>query len=174
LSTAATRRSGFDNTRRRNIIFAAIYGIRQGKLKIKRKYVLTAPKKQDLIQVITGFLSERHKEVSSGYLYGSFITGGPFSDVDLGLLVPAEVHEPMGYEIQMELELEGLIRLPTDVRLLIGAPISFCQNVIRKGKLILDREPNFRADFEGRVLKMYFDFALFRRRYLSEVIHAPV
>jgi predicted nucleotidyltransferase len=145
-----------------------------GKVKAKKKYHLTAAKRQDLIQVIIGFLAESRKEVSGAYLYGSFITGGPFSDVDLGLLVPVEIHEPMDYEIQMEVELEGLVRVPTDVRLLSGAPISFCQNVIRNGKLILDREPNFRADFEGRILKMYFDFAPFRRRYLSEVIHAPV
>ena len=30
------------------------------------------------------------------------------------------------------------------------------------------------ADFESYVLKKYFDFARFRRRYLSEVINAPI
>ena len=30
------------------------------------------------------------------------------------------------------------------------------------------------AKVEGKVLKQYFDFSHFRRRYLSEVIHAPI
>jgi hypothetical protein len=52
--------------------------------------------------------------------------------------------------------------------------LTFVQNVIRGGKLVLDKQPNVRSDFESISLRKYFDFAPFRRRYLSEVIDAPI
>lgn len=47
-------------------------------------------------------------------------------------------------------------------------------NVIRSGRPIVDKDPNLRADFETRILKHYFDFSPFQRRYLREVLNAPV
>jgi hypothetical protein len=38
----------------------------------------------------------------------------------------------------------------------------------------LDKDPNLRADFEGQILKQYFDVAYFQRQYLQEVANAPV
>jgi hypothetical protein len=64
--------------------------------------------------------------------------------------------------------------MPVDIRILNRAPISFCQNVIREGKVILDKNPDERAFFQGLILKKYFDFEPFRRRYLREVVNAPI
>jgi len=74
----------------------------------------------------------------------------------------------------MECKLEKILGCPVDVRVLNYAPLSFCQNVIRQGKVVMDRNPDLRADFEGKVLKQYFDFAPFRRQYLQEVTNAPI
>lgn len=78
------------------------------------------------------------------------------------------------YEVEIELELEKRVNIAIDVRVLNNAPVSFVQNVIRHGKVILDMEPNIRSDFESYSLRKYFDFVSFRRRYLSEVIDAQI
>jgi len=41
-------------------------------------------------------------------------------------------------------------------------------------EVILDSDPNIRADFEERILKKYFDFSRFRAQYLREACHAPL
>jgi hypothetical protein len=61
-----------------------------------------------------------------------------------------------------------------DVRVIDRAPLSFIQGVLRHGRLIIDRDPDFRADFTGRILKQYFDFSTFRERYLAEIENAPL
>lgn len=66
------------------------------------------------------------------------------------------------------------LKYPMDIRIINRAPLSFCQSVIRNGRIVVDRDPNMRADFEGLILKQYFDFAPFHRRYLCEVKNAPV
>jgi len=68
------------------------------------------------------------------------------------------------YEIELESNLELQVEFRLDIRVLNQAPISFVQNVIRQSKVIVDKEPNKRSDFENQVLKKYFDFAHFRRR----------
>jgi hypothetical protein len=130
--------------------------------------------KLSIIEVISSYLIGQRGGISIAYLFGSFITGESFSDVDLGVLTESELERPLNFEIDLENELEKLIKYPVDVRILNGAPLSFCQDVIRHGRVILDRDPNLRSDFEGKVLKKYFDFSRFRRRYLAEVINAPV
>ena len=44
--------------------------------------------------------------------------------------------------------------------------VAIVTDVIRNGKLIIDNDSNQRADFESRVLKEYFDFSRFQKRYL--------
>ena len=85
-----------------------------------------------------------------------------------------DLNSPLKFELGLKARLEDLINYPVDLRILNHAPLSFCQNVIRHGKVIIDKDPNLRAEFTGKVLKQYFDFSIFRKRYLNEVINAPV
>ena len=78
------------------------------------------------------------------------------------------------YEFELEIKLEELVKFSVDVRVLNKAPITFVQNVIRHGIIIIDNKPNIRADFESYILRKYFDFAPFRRQYLAEVVNAPL
>lgn len=96
-----------------------------------------------------------------------------FSDIDPGVLTQMELDRPLDFEVELENELEKVTEYLVDLRALIRAPFSFCQDVIRHGKVILDRDPSLRSDFEGKVLEQYFDFSRFRRRYLVEVVNAP-
>lgn len=137
------------------------------------KYSIKPSQKRNIIRAISSHLLQRREDISAAYLFGSFISNDLFSDIDLGILVHRDLLKSISFEMELEMELEGVVKPKVDVRLLNSAPISFCQNVIRNGQVILDREPNLRSEFEGKVLKQYFDFSRFRRRYLSEVINAP-
>ena len=137
------------------------------------KHFTTKQAKEEIVDAISTFL-QQHGEIYAAYLFGSFITKKLFADIDLGVLLRREPEDILEYEIELESKLEKLERFRLDVRVLNRAPISFAQNVIRYGRLIIDREPNIRSDFESYVLKKYFDFARFRRIYLAEVINAPL
>jgi predicted nucleotidyltransferase len=140
----------------------------------KHKHSLKPDQKEKLAVEISVYLEKNFKQVVAAYLYGSFVTGLFFSDIDLGILLKDDIDRTLDFELDLENRLEGIVKYPVDVRLLNGAPLSFCQNVIRHRKVILDGKPNLRAEFEGQILKQYFDFAYFQRRYLQEVTNAPV
>ena len=131
-------------------------------------------KKKDAIAKTISSLLAQHQEIYCIYIHGSFLTGDFFADIDLGLLVEPAPENLLEYEFEMEIEIERQVNLPVDVRVLNNAPISFIQNVIRHGKVVLDKKPNEGSDFESYSLRKYFDFAPFRRRYLSEVVNAPI
>ncbi len=115
-----------------------------------------------------------HSDPRQAVLFGSYVTGQPFRDIDLGILVRNEPENLLEYEFELEIKLEELVRFAVDVRVLNKASVSFVQNVIRHGKIIIDSKPNIRSDFESYILRKYFDFAPFRQRYLAVVINAPL
>lgn len=112
--------------------------------------------------------------ILAAYVFGSFVEDKPYSDIDLGLLMLNDPGNPVVLEIDFETEIEKITGCPVDIRILNGAPLSFCQQVIRTGEVILGSDPDIRADFEGRILKKYFDFSRFRTQYIREVCHAPL
>jgi predicted nucleotidyltransferase len=138
-----------------------------------KKYTITQQKKEEIIKTISIYLLQ-HDEIYAAYIFGSFITEKTFADIDLGVLLRHEFENLLEYEIELESELEKMVKFGMDVRALNRAPVSFAQNVIRYGQIIVNHDPNRRSDFESYVLRKYFDFAPFRRRYLSEVINAPI
>jgi predicted nucleotidyltransferase len=88
---------------------------------------------------------------------------------DIAVLLATSPAEPLKFELTLEGDLEKSVHIPVDMRVLNHAPQPFQYNVIREGKLILDRDPNRRAAFEGNVIKQYLDFSRFRRRSLREI-----
>jgi len=138
-----------------------------------KKYTLSKQRKKEIVKTISICLSQ-HDEIFAAYIFGSFITQEAFADIDLGVLLRHGYEDLLEYEIELESKLEKLVKFGIDVRVLNKAPISFAQNVIRHGQVIVNTDPNRRSDFENYTLKKYFDFARFRRRYLSEVSNAPI
>ena len=123
---------------------------------------------------IAGFLSAR-EEIVFAYVFGSFVGEKNFSDIDIGIFVRAAFPlSSLSYEFDAEKRIESLVSIPADVRILNGAPPSFVYRVIKDSILVVDHDPTLRADFEGRILKEYFDFAPFRKRYLEEAGRAPL
>ena len=130
--------------------------------------------KEKVIQIISSHFFQQYDDIISVYIFGSFISERQFSDIDIGIITATDLIKPLDFELKLENRLEKLIKYPVDVRILNRAPISFSQNVFRTGRVIIDKNPNMRADFEGRILKQYFDFSPFRQKYLQEVTNAPV
>jgi len=141
---------------------------------ITKKHRLKDSQRELVINRISSYLMDKHGEIVAVYLFGSFNAAEPFSDIDLAVLVDSPLDDPLFFEINLEIELEKIVKYPVDVRILNKAPLSFCGEVIRSGTVIVDQNPNLRADFQGKILKQYFDFTPFRRRYLSEVVNAPI
>jgi len=139
----------------------------------KNKNSITKKRKDEIINIISSCL-QQYGEIFAAYIFGSFISDKSFADIDLGILTQRKPDNLIEYEVGLEIKLDRLVKFETDVRVLNNAPLSFVQNVLRHGQLIIDINPNRRADFENNVLKKYFDFSRFRRRYLEDVIDAPV
>ena len=138
------------------------------------KHSLKKSEKEKIIQEISSDIFQRHDEILTAYIFGSFISAQSFSDIDIGIIAAMDLSKPLEFELELENRLEKVTKYPVDVRILNQAPISFAQNVFRTGRVIIDKNPNMRADFESRILKQYFDFSPFQQRYLQEVINAPV
>lgn len=137
------------------------------------KHSLGQKNKEEILDEIVAMLYERD-EIVLAYVFGSFIESDTFSDIDIGVLTSGNIKSPLKYEFELEIQIEDHIGYPIDVRILKNAPLSFCQNVIRHGHIIIERDANLTADFMGQTLKKYFDFAPFRRRYLEEMENAPI
>ena len=139
-----------------------------------KRHSLKSSEKEKVIETLSSYLLRQRQDIAAAYLFGSFIVRDVFADIDLAVLTHIDLERVLTFELDLERELEKICNYPVDVRILNAAPLSFCKNVIREGRIILDREPNFRSDFEGKTLKLNFDFARFRSRYLAEVVNAPV
>lgn len=137
------------------------------------KHSLPNIQKKQILKHIASVLNG-HGEIIVAYVFGSFNNSVSFSDIDIAVLTAEKMTDSLNYELNLELELEDIVKYPIDFRVINNAPLSFCQNVIRHGRIILQRNLNLHADFMGRILKEHFDFAPFRRRYLEEVANAPI
>lgn len=138
------------------------------------RHRLSDRKKKEIFERLEQCLHSEMSGLLAAYVFGSFTAGNDFGDIDLALLMDTAISDSLELELSAENSLGQLLHLPVDVRVLNRAPLSFQYRVIREGRLVLDSDPNRRADFEGQVLKRYFDFSRFRKRYLKEVAHAPL
>lgn len=131
--------------------------------------------KQDIIIKIATHLQQR-PEVIFAYIFGSFAESKErFNDIDIGVFVKTTVlKDALLLEFSLDNGLEKIIGLPVDVRIINHAPVYFSYQVIRPRMIIMDKEPNIRADFESKVFKAYFDLVRFRGEYLKEVVNAPI
>jgi predicted nucleotidyltransferase len=129
----------------------------------KKKYTISKSQKVRIADNISSYLEENLEGITTAYLFGSFVTDAK-----------NDLAKAIFFEFELENRLEKIFKHTVDVRILNRAPLSFCQNVIRRGKVILDRDPNLRADFEGNILKQYFDYSRFRKQYLKEAVNAPI
>lgn len=138
------------------------------------KYSIDSQKKAEITIKAAMVLKQHCKKMVAVYLFGSFVTDEPFSDIDIGILLRESNRKTLNAELELESQMEKIIKYQVDVRILNTAPLSFVRNVIKNGRLIVDINPTFRSDFESLTARKYFDFSRFRKRYLEDVCNAPI
>lgn len=115
-------------------------------------------------------------EVVCAYLFGSVSRGeaSTGSDVDLAILLdrPAE-GRLTDLRFALEATIERETGSPTQVVVLNDAPPDLVHRVLRDGKLLLDRDPSERLQFEVRARNEYFDLLPTLQLYRRTGSHAP-
>ncbi|MDI6774073.1 MAG: nucleotidyltransferase domain-containing protein [Verrucomicrobiota bacterium] len=133
--------------------------------------------REELVRGIQPGLS-RCREILFAYLHGSALRPGIFRDIDIALFIEPAVYDRLagqgrlllGFAIPLEMDLEALIGHKVDVHVLNDAPLSFRYRVVSSGVLVLDGDPDARAEFESLTRVEYFDFRPRRQEYLREVV----
>ena len=130
---------------------------------MKKKIRLNRDKKEEIIGRIKEYLNKR-KEVLFAYIFGSFVGSDEFSDIDIALYVDGE--RSLKYEFEIEDDLEAMLKIPVDVRVINNAPVSFSYGVLRDGLLIKDND--IRSDFQVMKFKEYMDYVHLRDAYIRD------
>ncbi len=142
-----------------------------------KKNCLNAGEKEELVKRITSFISKHYNPVFA-YIYGSFLDDDGFRDIDIAFYFHRETLTVksgiIDLEIQMETELQKEFGFLFDVRIINNAPVPFCYNVLKNGKLIYTGDDDLRVDFFTATVKKYIDFLPYRKRYLREVLGLEV
>jgi predicted nucleotidyltransferase len=111
-------------------------------------------------------------EIVFAYLHGSFLSGGPYHDIDVAIwLDPSRVSQgDRGrFALDLSVALHLRLRRPVDVRALNDASLSFRYHAL-KGKPLVVRDGEFLDEIRARTWDEYFDFLPFARRYLREAL----
>lgn len=134
--------------------------------------------KEALLQKAARIITAGRDDIAFVYAHGSFLEDTPFGDIDLALYLavkqPPDKNRVIKDELDLEVELQEKLGFPFDVRIINNAPLSFCYNVIKHGRLIIDADEESRVGFVTYTIKRYLDFLPFRKRYLKEVIGLEV
>ena len=128
--------------------------------------------KKEIIQIIRKKLSQK-KEIIFAYIYGSFVEGASFRDIDVAIYVnPLMIKNFLDYSIKLSFELERAIPAYVfDVRVINNTNFNFIYHVIQ-GRLIIDKNELLRINFISYNLRRYFDYLPVRKRLLKEIKYA--
>lgn len=114
---------------------------------------------------------ERSNSVLFAYVFGSWAIGrvSPGSDVDIAIFASKE----LGWKdlVSMAMDLEDSLGLKVDLVYLNKAPLLLAYEVVSKGILILDRDPERRVDFEVRAIREFLDFKPRLTQYYDTVLN---
>ena len=133
-------------------------------------YQLSKKEKKEIEDGLDPLLA-RTKEVIFAYIYGSFLSAAWFRDLDIAVFVDEKKvgrKEALDYEISLSLELEKMLRLPVDVKVLNYAPLSFRYEVTR-GKLVFSRDEGAMFTFLEETWHRYLDFAPVEKQFIKEM-----
>jgi uncharacterized protein len=110
----------------------------------------------DIVTVVA-----RLKNVDVAYIFGSFLEGEEFNDIDIALLLSEDLDSYKGLKFSLkvagELERQVKPRFEFDIKILNNAPVEFQFEVIKKGSVIFSRDETRRVDYEFEVISTYLD-----------------
>ena len=113
--------------------------------------------KRDRLSQRLGDVLRNRDEVVFAYIYGSFVEGLPFHDIDVGIYISKiDEKEACSYNLALGQALSKEMQMPVDVRTLNFAPVLFLYHVIR-GNVIFDRDEETRSRVVERTIQRYLD-----------------
>jgi len=106
------------------------------------------------------------EKVKFAFLFGSAVTKffNKYSDIDIAVYLtdyPVNINEVIELKYQIEKELN--FKYDIDLVLLNSADLIITNQIITKGELIIDNDPEFTDKFIIYHQSMYFDFKFFRK-----------
>ena len=135
------------------------------------RHRLTETQRHETIRRITSVVS-RQPEISFAFMHGSFVDGGFFRDIDVGVFVTGvDSADFWEYETRISQQIEEAVynKFLVEVKVINEAPVSFCYHVI-KGQVLYVRDEEALMEFMVRISRDYLDMALLRHRYMTEVM----
>jgi predicted nucleotidyltransferase len=127
--------------------------------------MVDAPARDELVSKLQRALPPIFDDlpVRLAYLYGSIITGQmtPFSDIDLALVVDAELSplERLKLTLGVQLDLADSCDIRNaDVRIINDAPLVLQGKVVCEGIIVFSRDEQERVEFETATRLRYFDY----------------
>jgi len=123
---------------------------------------------RDRLSERLGDVLTNRDEVVFAYIYGSFVEGLPFHDIDVGIYISKiDEKEASSYNLALGQALSKEIQMPVDVRILNFAPVLFLYHVIR-GNVIFDRDEETRSRVVERTIQRYLDLKPMIHRGVKE------
>ena len=138
---------------------------------MRRLYRAEAAERERIVHVLTAAL-EAEPDVGFAWLHGSFLGGGGFHDVDVGVHLNAAADARSRRTLDLGLRLDRDIGFPVDVRVLNDAPVTFLFHVFREGRMLLSRNDERLADLMERTVREYLDMEPLLRRATIEAYGA--
>lgn len=123
------------------------------------------------------FFEKNHQNINMAYLFGSYATNTitPLSDVDVAVLLNDGIDPKSYFDTQLDLsgELLSYLKKEAEVVILNRADPRLSYQIIKYGKVMFEKDPNLKADFERRVLNIYFDlvpmFDFYEKKLLERI-----
>ena len=115
-------------------------------------------------------------DIAAAYLFGSMATGKATvnSDVDIAVLmvdVPDDVMRFMERETQLSEDIHPFVDREFDLIILNHASLTFCQEVLAKGRFLYEGDRPIRIEFQVKVAREYADmkpvYDFFTRAHLE-------
>jgi hypothetical protein len=117
------------------------------------------------IDLLTDLFME-DSNIIFAYLFGGLVRdkGKPLSDVDLGIYV--KNIKGLDYLLLFSKISQVLCTDEIDLVVLNSAPISLAGRILRKRKILIDKDPSLRHQYESRILREFFDFTIREKEIL--------
>lgn len=138
---------------------------------MRRLHHAEAAARERVVHVLTAAL-EAEPDLEFAWLHGSFLGGGGFHDIDVGIHLNAAADVRSRRALDLGLLLDRDTGFPVDVRVLNDAPVTFLFHVFREGRLLLSRHDERLADLMERTVREYLDMEPLLRRATIEAYGA--
>ena len=127
--------------------------------------------RERVVHALTAAL-EAEPDLEFAWLHGSFLGGGGFHDIDVGVHLNAAADVRSRRALDLGLLLDRDTGFPVDVRVLNDAPVTFLFHVFREGRVLLSRNDERLADLMERTVRDYLDMEPLLRRATIEAYGA--